>query len=200
MLPLSFVVGEVLSETAAMPVPEENLDAAVVYLQFFLMQLERKLTFFDAMAEANWVEQVTGEVRYYIDHHLGSSLRLQELANVVSISESYLSKIFKQATGKTITEYIQQARIEKAIDYLFAGTLSISQIAAQLGFYDQFHFSKTFKAFTGMAPSIYRSAVAHKNGAAGLPDADALRPQHGQRQAQPAADAAAQSGAVHPVW
>ena len=46
--------------------------------------------------------------------------------------------------------------MEKAIELLLSSTLSIAQIAAQLGFYDQYHFSKTFKAYTGFAPTVYR--------------------------------------------
>ena len=138
----------------------ERLDAVSIYLQFFLMQLERKLTFVDEETEASWNEQVANEVKHYIIHHLSSSLRLQELADEVSISACHLSKIFKHATDQTISGYIQQVKMEKAIEYLLSGTLSISQIASLLGFYDQYHFSKAFKAYTGYAPTIYRNAMS----------------------------------------
>ena len=120
------------------------------------MLIERKFAFVDEATEMGWNEQVANEIKYYISNHLNSSLRLQELADVVSISACHLSKIFKQATNQTITNYIQQCKIEKAIELLLSTTLSISQIASQLGFYDQYHFSKTFKAYTGFAPTVYR--------------------------------------------
>ena len=156
ILPGSFIINEALGETKERPITPERLDAIVTYLQFFLMLIERKFAFVDEATEMGWNEQVANEIKYYISNHLNSSLRLQELADVVSISACHLSKIFKQATNQTITNYIQQCKIEKAIELLLSTTLSISQIASQLGFYDQYHFSKTFKAYTGFAPTVYR--------------------------------------------
>ena len=156
ILPGSFIINEVLGEAKERPITAERLDAIGNYLSFFLMLIERKFAFVDEAAEIGWNEQVANEIKHYISNHLNSSLRLQELADVVSISACHLSKIFKQATNQTITNYIQQCKVEKAIELLLSSTLSIAQIAAQLGFYDQYHFSKTFKAYTGFAPTVYR--------------------------------------------
>ena len=156
ILPGSFIINEVLGEAKERPITAERLDAIGNYLSFFLMLIERKFAFVDEATEIGWNEQVANEIKHYISNHLKSSLRLQELADVVSISACHLSKIFKQATNQTITNYIQQCKVEKAIELLLSSTLSIAQIAAQLGFYDQYHFSKTFKAYTGFAPTVYR--------------------------------------------
>lgn len=156
ILPGSFIINEVLGEAKERPITAERLDAIGNYLSFFLMLIERKFAFVDEATEIGWNEQVANEIKHYISNHLNSSLRLQELADVVSISACHLSKIFKQATNQTITNYIQQCKVEKAIELLLSSTLSIAQIAAQLGFYDQYHFSKTFKAYTGFAPTVYR--------------------------------------------
>ena len=86
------------------------------------------------------------------------SLSLHDLSDYVSLSPNYLSKLFKQVTGETITAYTQNMKIAQSIEYLSDPTISLSEIAAQLGFYDQFHFSKVFKAYTGLAPSRYRKA------------------------------------------
>ena len=171
IIPGGFIISEVMGELDSSPVTPENLDAIAIYLQFFLMQLERKLTFVDEATEANWNEQVANEIKHYISNHLSSSLRLSELADVVSISACHLSKIFKQATNQTITGFIQQIKMEKAIEYLLSSSLSISQIASQLGFYDQYHFSKSFKAATGLAPTAYRNVMANERangGTAGI--------------------------------
>lgn len=165
IIPGGFIISEVLDELdeVTQPLVESGrLDVISIYLQFFFMQLERKLTFVGEETESSWNEQIANEVKHYIIHHLSSSLRLQELADEVSISSCHLSKIFKQATDQTISGYIQQVKMDKAIEYLLSGTLSISEIASLLGFYDQYHFSKAFKAYTGYAPTIYRNAMSAK--------------------------------------
>ncbi|MEG1524419.1 MAG: helix-turn-helix domain-containing protein [Clostridia bacterium] len=160
IIPGGFIISEVLDEVLQTPIGSEQLDAIAIGIQFFLMQLERKLSFVDQATETSWNEQVANEIKHYIGNHLNSSLRLQELADVVSISACHLSKIFKHATDQTITGYIQRVKMEKAIEYLISGNLSISQIAFLLGYYDQYHFSKAFKTYTGYAPTTYRNAMS----------------------------------------
>lgn len=164
IFPGGFLISEILSELRERPLQRANVEAAVSALQFFLMQFERKFAFVDEAEEAGWNEQIAAEIKHYIANHLSSTLRLQELADAVSISACHLSKVFKQATGQTITGYIQKVKMEKAIEYLFVDTLSISQIATLLGFYDQYHFSKAFKAYMGLAPTAYRRAMANQRG------------------------------------
>lgn len=160
IIPGGFIISEIFDEIVQEPVILDRLEAIVIYIQFFLMQLERKLTFVDEASEASWNEQVANEIKQYINNHLSSTLRLRELADIVSISACHLSKIFKQATDQTITGYIQQVKMEKAIEYLFNGSFSISQISSMLGFYDQYHFSKAFKMYTGYSPTIYRNTMS----------------------------------------
>lgn len=164
IFPGGFLISEILNELREVPLQRANVEAAVSALQFFLVQFERKFAFVDEAEEASWNEQIAAEIKHYIANHLSSTLRLQELADAVSISACHLSKVFKQATAQTITGYIQKVKMEKAIEYLFVDTLSISQIATLLGFYDQYHFSKAFKAYTGLAPTAYRRAMATQRG------------------------------------
>lgn len=79
------------------------------------------------------------------------------LANQVNLSANYLSDLLKTETGKTAKEHIDLCLIEKAKTILLSQSLSISQVAYDLGFEYPQHFSKLFKNRTGMSPSEFRN-------------------------------------------
>ena len=79
------------------------------------------------------------------------------LAKVVFLSEDYVSKIFKNATGMSLPAYIANKRMEKARDYLEHSSLPVSRIAIEVGYSNFSYFSKTFRDFSGMTPNEYRN-------------------------------------------
>lgn len=74
----------------------------------------------------------------------------------LNMSSSYLSDLLKKETGRTAQQHIQQTLIDRAKTQLLATREQISQIAYGLGFEYPQHFSKMFKAHTGMSPAQYR--------------------------------------------
>ena len=78
---------------------------------------------------------------------------------------------FQAGDRETITNYIHDLKIAKATEYLADPSLSLSEIAERLGFYDQFHFSKVFKVYTNTSPSKYRSTLKQAEAAADRPAA-----------------------------
>ena len=78
------------------------------------------------------------------------------IADQVNLSPGYLSDLLKSETGKTAKEHINLHLIEKAKNVLLNSKHSVSEIAYDLGFEYPQHFSKMFKAKTGMTPSEYR--------------------------------------------
>ena len=91
-----------------------------------------------------------------INEHFKDNISLSAIAERLHTNPSYLSMLFKQETGVTLTNYISQARIKKSCDLLSETTASLSDIAAQCGFPDQSYFSKVFKKVTGITPKEYR--------------------------------------------
>lgn len=100
----------------------------------------------------NAVDQVID----YINEHCQTTLSLEELAELVHFSPSYLSKIFHQTMGITLKSYITLKRIENAQYLLVSSDLSIQEISSNCGFSNTSHFNRVFKQQTGMSPLEFR--------------------------------------------
>lgn len=93
----------------------------------------------------------------YIRKHLDNeNLSLSQLAQSVNVNSSYLSKLFKAEVNMTVTEYISQARIEQAIEYLKSGNMKIQDVALAVGYTDTAYFTKCFKKRTGLPPTEFQ--------------------------------------------
>lgn len=95
-------------------------------------------------------------VQQYIYNHLYQPLTLDKLAAQVHLSPKYLSHLFKEEVGVTVSTYITEKKLEEAKIWLNNSNLSISEIAHQLNFSDQSHFIKVFKRNNGITPKQYR--------------------------------------------
>ncbi|MEH7415988.1 AraC family transcriptional regulator [Neobacillus drentensis] len=91
----------------------------------------------------------------YIDLNLEKTLTLKEIAASIHVHPSHLSRKFKQDTGLTIIDYVNQKRVEEAKLHLQAGSTTITDIALMVGYSDLNYFTRVFKKFTGQTPSQY---------------------------------------------
>ncbi len=78
-----------------------------------------------------------------------------EIARICGVSEGYFRKLFREYSGENPVDFRQRHRVEKAKHLLLLDTYSIGEIAEELHFSDIYHFSKTFKKFTGISPQKY---------------------------------------------
>lgn len=88
----------------------------------------------------------------FIHTHLDQNLALSELAAIAQVSPNYFAAQFKCATGMPPHQYLILQRIERAKDLLIREKLSIADVATQLGFAHQSHFTKHFKRVMGVTP------------------------------------------------
>ena len=84
------------------------------------------------------------------------SLTREELAAQVFLSPDYLAKIFKKETGKRISDYLSEVRLQEAQYRLTETSQSISEIASSLSYSNFSGFSRMFKNETGLSPAEYR--------------------------------------------
>ena len=99
----------------------------------------------------------------YVNGHLCESLSVGTLCRSLGVSKNALYERFRTAFGKTVGEYITDARLKKAKKLLCDSTLSIDSIAEQTGFASYTYFSRSFKKKYRLPPLAYRKA--HKSAA-----------------------------------
>ena len=101
--------------------------------------------------------QTTGEkILDYVNQHILDRLSLQEVAAHFKLSASYVSRIFKQTTGCTLSAYQTRGRIGHAQTLLLTTDMSLAEIAKNLGYATQGHFSRQFMEIVKIKPSSYR--------------------------------------------
>lgn len=93
----------------------------------------------------------------YMSEHLNQPLKISALAAQAGLSPAHFAVLFKEQAGSTPRDYLHLLRMHRACELLAQPTLSLKEIAAQLGYQDQFHFSRKFKAYSGLPPSQYRA-------------------------------------------
>ena len=102
------------------------------------------------------------DVNNYIDTHIFSIRNLSELSDITSYNYSYLSNVYKNTTGETISDYYNNKRFEKAKMLLEEGGRSITEISALLGYSSVYAFSKAFKDRMGIPPTRYNADGENK--------------------------------------
>ena len=93
------------------------------------------------------------------DADLSGDLSLNAHAAQIGINASYLSSLFKKEMGVTLTEYVNQRRVDYAIFLLNSTNMQIQTIAQHCGMPDVNYFTRTFKKLTGKTPTEYRHCV-----------------------------------------
>ncbi|WHH59079.1 helix-turn-helix domain-containing protein [Petroclostridium sp. X23] len=95
----------------------------------------------------------------YINENLSKDISLNEVADLIGFSRAYVSKIFKDYTGKNYTDYVNGNRIEKAKQLLKDSQLSIKEVGFRVGFNSIQTFMRTFKKYEGITPGQYRDNI-----------------------------------------
>lgn len=119
---------------------------------------EWMVTFRDGLCEVlkskrkTYKAHVITNVQKYINNHITEKLSLNEVAGIFGLSPNYLSILFKKNCQLGFSEYIAQAKINKAKSLLLEQDMKIYEAADQLGFESAFYFSKVFKKVTGLSP------------------------------------------------
>ncbi len=103
------------------------------------------------------VEKVAQTI-VHMSEHLDQPLRVAELAALANLSAAHFTVLFKEQTGCSPRDYLHLLRIHRACQMLHSTMLPVKDIAARLGYQDQFHFSRQFKAFQGVSPTEFRTS------------------------------------------
>lgn len=102
---------------------------------------------------------VIKRVREIIAAQYMEQLSVTSLAEAVYLTPTYLCVLFKQATGKTINEYITQERLNKAKEFLAQTNIHLYDVCYKVGYLSPSYFSRLFKKYTGQTPGEYRENI-----------------------------------------
>jgi AraC family transcriptional regulator len=109
-----------------------------------------------ASRQAGLAGNALNSVISYIEDNVHRRIPLDELAGVAGVSRYHFARVFKISTSLSPMAYVERTRIRRAQEMIRTTNFSLSQIAQRLGFSDQAHFGRRFKAQFGSAPGIYR--------------------------------------------
>jgi AraC-like DNA-binding protein len=138
--------------------------AAVQSLWYQCKALELALTFFIqppageelfCTRQQRLAQERVEQVIFLLKKNLAEPPPLEELGRKIGCSHFYLSRIFSAQTGKTITQYLRQLRMERAAELLRAGEFNVTEVALEVGYSSLSHFSAAFHETFGCCPGLY---------------------------------------------
>lgn len=101
----------------------------------------------------------------FINSHYSENLTIDRLAAIADLSPKYYVDLFKKTYGKSAIDYITEVRLRHAKQMMVHSDVRMRDIAHQVGYHDEFYFSRKFKKEMGVSPSIYVKNRRRKIGA-----------------------------------
>ncbi len=95
----------------------------------------------------------------FIQFNYSHDISVDDIAKAVGVSRSHLYRVFIAAMGQSPIDYLTAYRVDEACSLLKNTDLSVAEVAASVGFLDQFYFSRVFKRVKGMPPSRYAASL-----------------------------------------
>lgn len=134
---------------------------AVNLLESLLISIARKNE--KVYVKSNYPAQIHNALSY-IHAHFTENISLSDVAASLFISNEHFSRVFRQYTDSTFSEYLLSVRLNHAKRLLTSTQLSITQIAESSGFNYNSYFSKAFKNYYGETPAEYRKKIKDSTG------------------------------------
>lgn len=101
-------------------------------------------------------------VQNYISRNYQGDLSVEMLASLVYLTPDYLSRLFKKSTGKSLSQYIRQVRMEKASELLCTTNRKVIDIGIDVGYPNYSYFCQSFREYFGKSPEKYRQEESHE--------------------------------------
>lgn len=138
-----------------------SLPTATDSVEGFLAWADQALTHAENRLGSHHVSgSIVDSVRRYIAAHLSDeTLNRSRIAAEIHLNPDYLSTLFKEKTGESLTSYITTERLKLARKLLVSTELPVGDIAMSTGYSDLAYFSRQFKQSAGISPQQYRKAA-----------------------------------------
>eukprot|EP00831_Metopus_contortus_P052426 TRINITY_DN4400_c0_g1_i1.p1 TRINITY_DN4400_c0_g1~~TRINITY_DN4400_c0_g1_i1.p1 ORF type:complete len:289 (+),score=34.00 TRINITY_DN4400_c0_g1_i1:202-1068(+) len=133
--------------------------AVNLYLQLLLINLER---IYSIAVQINISDEMVGLVNDTIEESFQSSLDFQGLAAKTGVTLEHLGRVYRKASGYSISQALRQRRLKNAAELLKNSRVVISEVAMCSGFQDLSYFFRSFKAEFSISPAEYRKRYGLK--------------------------------------
>ncbi len=128
------------------------IDSLINLLTVHLLQNYASTSKKQIAKPSKMTEQQVSRSIEYMHANVEREISLEELAVVANMSQSHLSRLFKQSTGLSPHQYFINIRIDKAKSLILSRNFTMAEISSTLGFTDQSHMNRHFKRITGLSP------------------------------------------------
>jgi AraC-like DNA-binding protein/ligand-binding sensor protein len=140
----------------ATPVVTADRYQAIIQLLNMFAQYLAEFAGRQTIAKAVEEPTAVASAKQFVQDHAEEPISLEQVVQHVGVSRFYFCKLFKKATGMTLTEYVARVRVEKAKTLLVNPALRISEIVFAAGFGSIPRFNTVFRQYVGMPPTEYR--------------------------------------------
>jgi AraC-like DNA-binding protein/ligand-binding sensor protein len=139
-------------------VTSDRFQAIILLLKVFARYLSDYASRHAISTPAKEPRIVSG-AKQYVQSHLQDKVTLELVARHVHVSRFYFCKLFKKATGMTLTDYVGRIRVERAKTLLANSSVRVSEVVYAAGFGSIPRFNSVFKRHVGMSPTEHRAAL-----------------------------------------
>ncbi|MDF2724830.1 MAG: hypothetical protein K0Q59_4505 [Paenibacillus sp.] len=115
-----------------------------------------KITTYIKGSSSHMHSETMKQIQHYIHQHMNEDISLESLSVLVSLSPSYISKLFSEVLHVSFIEYLTRTRMEQAAEYLSAESRTVTEIAEVVGYRNVQYFCTKFKSKYGITPLQYR--------------------------------------------
>lgn len=133
----------------------EIIRAYVIELLITIFRLYKRTEVINNRLETHR-QEIMNRVTHYMKNNYRKDLKLEDLSTMAFLSPNYFAKLFKECTSMTISEYVQNIRIEEACHLLKTTEKKVIDIAFEVGYKDIKYFNQIFKKISGKTPGDYR--------------------------------------------
>lgn len=137
----------------------DTLEEVREFLRFYCGAVIRKIEARKSLMKSDMMREMT---QYITNHFQDYELSVESLADMVKLSPGYFGKLFRENTGKSVNEFLNELRMKSAGELLTGTTLTVNEISNRVGFNNSTYFITTFKKYYGMSPSFYRKETCIK--------------------------------------
>ena len=153
------VLGRVSGELSSMVQKIQSLHTKDEFIHAFCGSMMTFALIFQELRSSKSSNTIYAITDYIDRHYTDMVLNINRIAGEMYMSPGYIGAIFKKQTGKSISEYIMETRVNAAKILLEKSQWKVYEVSAKVGFESPFYFSTCFKKVTGYSPNDYKNQI-----------------------------------------